>query len=493
MRFYILLFLLQLLLASCAVKVPGEYIQIEEKPTIYPDFTDITIPSNIAPLNFKIVDKGDKIIAKFTSNQETFITSGEIISTSLNKWRKLLGAGNTISVEIYVKKGDTWNRFQPFCFNVAKDIDPFISYRLIPPSYESYEILTLNQRDLTSFKEKVIYSNALLQKEELGQCVNCHHYKNYTTSNMQFHCRQFLGGTVLVVENEIKKIDLKTDSTLSAGVYPAWHPTHDYIAYSINKTKQSLHTLDPNKVEVVDQESDLILYDIKNNTVSFIENDPDQFECFPAWSPDGRTLYYVSAYYKYGFGPDRLNHIIMNYKNFHYDLYSKSFDPENGHWGEPVKLIDAAAINKSITLPRVSPDGKYLMFTMGEYGVFHIWHQDADLYLMNLSDGSYRELTEINSDNVESYHSWSSNGRWIVFSTRRNDGNYTRLYLSYMGDDGFFSKPFPIPQKDPNFHDLFLLSYNIPEFMSEAVTITPHQFAGAIKKNEVTKAIFKSN
>lgn len=492
MRITVILFILQLILASCVKKAPGEYLQIQDKPVIYPDFTDITIPSNIAPLNFNVLDHADKVITRFAIGQESFTAGGVTISFPIRKWRKLLSTGQKISVEVFVLRGDTWSRFQPFHLNVANDIDPFISYRLIPPSYESYELLTLNQRDLTTFKERVIYSNALLQKEDQGQCVNCHHYKNYSTANMQFHSRQYLGGTVLVVNNQIRKIDLKTDSTLSAGVYPAWHPTHDYIAYSTNKTKQSVHTLNPDKVEVQDQESDLILYNINTNSVSIIENDPDQFECFPAWSPDGKTLYYVSAYYKYGFGPDRLNHIIMNYKQFHYDLYSKSFDPETGIWGTPVKLIDAAAIKKSITLPRVSPDGKYLMFTMGEYGVFHIWHKDADLYLMDLSDGSYRALTEINSNNVESYHSWSSNGRWIIFSTRRDDGNYTRLYLSHLGDDGFFSKPFPIPQKNPDYHSLLLLSYNIPEFMTQAVTITPHQFARAIKKNETTKAVFQS-
>ena len=60
---------------------------------------------------------------------------------------------------------------------------------------------------------------------------------------------------------------------------------------------------------------------------------------------------------------------------------------------------------------------------MAPFGTFHIWHPESDLYVVDLETGENRELTEANSDDTESYHSWSSNSRWIVFSSRRDEGS----------------------------------------------------------------------
>ena len=105
---------------------------------------------------------------------------------------------------------------------------------------------------------------------------------------------------------------------------------------------------------------------------------------------------------------------------------------------------------------------------------------------MDLKDNSYRCLDEINSPDVESYHSWSSSGRWVVFSSRREDSFHTRLYLTYMSDDGSFSKPFILPQKDPEFSRKFMYSFNIPEFTVDPVRISSKEFASFIKNTDAT-------
>jgi dipeptidyl aminopeptidase/acylaminoacyl peptidase len=174
-----------------------------------------------------------------------------------------------------------------------------------------------------------------------------------------------------------------------------------------------------------------------------------------------------------------------------YNIYKKSFDPETRQFGPRELVFDAAALDKSATLPRVSPDGRFLMFTLGNFGVFHIWHSHADLWMMNLEDSvkelgdsisTARSLDEINSPDVESYHSWSSSGRWLVFSSRRYDGNYTRPFFAHIDKDGKCSKPFELPCADPDYHRQFLRSYNIPEFMRGPVTITPQDFADVLKR-----------
>jgi dipeptidyl aminopeptidase/acylaminoacyl peptidase len=148
----------------------------------------------------------------------------------------------------------------------------------------------------------------------------------------------------------------------------------------------------------------------------------------------------------------------------------------------PRELVFAAdSLNKSATLPRISPDGRYLMFALAEFGVFHIWHHDADLWLMDLQTGEAKPAPGLNSSDTESYHSWSSNGRWVVFSSRRDDGTYTRPFFAHVDEKGNGTKPFELPCADPDYHRQFMRSYNIPEFMRGPVTIAPQSFADVLK------------
>jgi len=132
-------------------------------------------------------------------------------------------------------------------------------------------------------------------------------------------------------------------------------------------------------------------------------------------------------------------------------------------------LVRVVENNASVSFPRISPDGKFLLFTLSDYGNFSIWHQEADLYLLDLMTGKYWPLHEVNSDNTESYHAWSSNSRWIVFSSRRVDGLYTIPFFAWIGQDGKAEKPFMLPQKDPDFYLNTFYSFNIPEFVDSKV------------------------
>ena len=495
MRYKLPLLAALCLLAACTANTPTQYTEVKEKADIYPSYTNITIPYNIAPLNFEYrMEDAKEFITELQCEDNTLVMKGKQTDWNLKQWHAYLDQckGKTITVNTYARTEGGWNKYAPTKWTVAQEpIDPYISYRIIAPSYVTYEELTLRQRNIENFDESIIYSNMLHQEGDNGQCINCHSYKNYKTDQMQFHVRQFKGGTVMVNGDEVKKINLKTDSTLSAGVYPAWHPTHNLIAYSTNNTGQSFHTRNHNKIEVQDLASDLILYDVERNEVSHIENDTTQWEVFPAWAPDGKTLYYCSAYYQVTNYSMRDRDIIDGYRRFHYNIYRKSFDPDTKTWGPSEMVLNADSLHRSATLPRISPDGRYLLFGMADYGCFHIWHKDADLYTIDLKTNKMRNLREINSNDVESYHSWSSNGRWILFTSRRDDGGYTRLYIAYFDSKGRPHKPFILPQRDPNFYADYYKSYNVPEYMLEPVTITPQEFARHIDKDALS-ATFKS-
>ena len=483
---YIVLTLI--LTVSCTNRPVGKDSGIT--PDIYPDFTDITVPSNIAPLNFLIEDKADKYLTLFEAGNRRIQIRGRKVCIPIRKWRSLTVQGD-IKITVYEKKNSGWVIMKPFHVNVAQEIDPYITYRLIPPSFQTYDRLSINQRNLTDFNEKVIYANSMASANASDQCMNCHSFRNWHTDNLQFHVRLYKGGTVIYTNGKLHKFNLKTDSTISAAVYPSWHPTHDYIAYSNNQTFQNIHTNHPERMNAFDEESDLILYDINKNSVSIIENDPTEFECHPVWSPDGKTLFYVSAHID---NPEYFRSrggAAVGNKTLKYSLYSKKFNPDNKTWSESELYFDAASVDSSVTWPRISPDGTKLLACMSTHGVFPPYQHAADLVLFDLENGTHRYLQEINSDDAESYHSWSSSGRWIVFSSRREDGTFTRLYLSYLGQDGRFTKPFILPQKDPEFSRKFVYSFNIPEFSVDPIKLSPRKLASFINSTDAESVSFE--
>jgi len=486
---YLLFTIVALLFVSCGHQVPESFWEKDELPNIYPDYTNVTVPINIAPLTFEIDGKVDDVVARLSVGEEEVVCGGPKIQPDVDDWHRLAEAakGKAINVEVYVKDNDNWTRFKPFNIYVSPDsIDPYISYRLISPSYVTYEELTINQRCLENYEESVIFDNMLCSEGAQGQCINCHNYQQYNPDRMQFHARQNMGGTVIAYDGKIQKINMRNDSILSAGVYPTWHPWLPLIVYSTNRTGQIFHSVNPNKIEVFDSESDLIAYNVEKNEVTNIEKDPAEMECFPFWAPDGKTLYYCSAHFEYSDSVgDKGLEFITRTQEAKYNLYKKRFDPETMQFGPRELVFAADSLGKSATLPRISPDGRYLMFTLAKYGVFHIWHHDADLFLLDLQTGEVRNMEEINSPDTESYHSWSSNGRWVVFSSRRYDGNYTRPFIAHVDEKGIGTKPFELPCADPDYHRQFLKCYNIPEFMRGPVTIRPQKFADVLKQDAV--------
>lgn len=463
-----------MLLVGCtSPKVPTDRVsEAEGIPTVIPDYTDIVIPPNIAPMNFEIDMPGDEFVVRVSGpDGHSIVASGKVIKWDMDEWHDLLevSKGKDLQYELYVRNGNDWKRYRYSNKVAQEDIDPYFSYRLIEPSYVQYAAITLNQRDLTSFREEVIFNNAAPCDDRRGQCMNCHVPRNnYKDKASQFHVRNTNGGTVIMTGDSVVKINLKTDGTISAGVYPAWHPALDLIAYSTNDTHQTFPDFGIQKIEVYDRSSDLILYDIKKNEVSNIAADPALMETFPAWSPDGGKLYYSVARYPEGVVPETVEE---NFDSIRYDIVCRSFDAKTRRFSEPDTVVYASEKGESALLPRISPDGCYLLYCKAPFGTFHIWHKESDLWMKDLKTGEERPLASANSDDTDSYHTWSSNGRWIVFSSRRDDGSYTRPYITYISPDGQDSKAFVVPQETPDYYRELMKSYNVPEFLVQPVSV----------------------
>lgn len=452
---------------------------------VWPDYFGITVPPNIAPLNFRIHGAGDRSIVMTGADGASLAAEtapdGAVVWPEA-AWHAFLDAHKGGNVVWTLKRGEetlvVTNAVS------ADPIDAYLTYRLIEPSYVHYGQIGIRQRDLTSFDERSLYRNA---QSTLKQCINCHTYNAADPEQYLFHTRAYEPGTQIVSKKwGARKVNLKAPGVFGAGVYPAWHPSGDWIAFSVNETRQCFYCDDPDRIEVMDFRSDLVLYSLKDDTVAPVETTPENFETFPAWTPDGKNLFSVRACTTFTNDLDGIDARAERFKpvshDVFYDLVVRPFDPEKGVFGEPRMLVDGRLSKKSITFPRVSPDGRWVVVTVGPYGNFHVWHREADLWLLDLKEFSLRPLDELNSDASESYHCFSHDGKWMVFSSRRDDGSYTRPYFAHFdAEAGRFEKPFILPFRHPDDHLKRFLSYNIPEFSTGPVRETPSQLRALVK------------
>ena len=457
-----------IMLFSCMGDPGKKADKTDEPPSLTPDYSGTVIPYNIAPMNFRIENEGSAFFARFQSANgkaiEVSSRNGNI-AIPAGRWRRLLeeNKGGELKISLFARGPEGWSEFRTITNTISADpIDPYITYRLLYPGYESWKEIYIKQRSLESFRERSIIENSLVEEN----CLNCHSYNNTgKTGDFMIHMRGSLGGTYFYNDGNLKKVNLKPKELKNGAVYPRWHPSGKFVAYSSNKIVQQFHSALNKKVEVSDLESSLALYDIDRNEIMEISLPEKEkyMDTYPEWSPDGGYLYFCRAP---AVGE------VFSYDSVRYDLYRVSFNQETRETG-PVELIyNASAIGKSVSFPRVSPEGYNIVITLHNYGVFPIWHKEADLVSIDLRTLKATTMA-LNSSSTDSYHSWSSNSRWLVFSSKRIDGLTARFFISYIDSEGKASKPFIMPQKDPDFYDRFLKSYNVPEFSTFEVDVNP--------------------
>lgn len=454
-----------ILLSGCAESYQQSDIQIGRMPNIFPDYTGVVLPVNIAPVNFKIKEEGEDFqLAVGIDGKHQFIcrnTDGKMRMPEA-KWKRMLkeAAGKEITFQVSVYNSGKWQEFQNFKIFISIDpIDNFLAYRLLYPGYELWNEMGIYQRNLSDFTVEPIVENREFGK----QCVNCHTFKQNDTSHFMLHVRGNTGGTVISKNGVLEKINSKPENASIGGTYSAWHPSGNLIAMSMNEVQQFFHSQGQKQIEVTDLRADMGVYDIENHqmlSAPFL-SDSTYMETFPHWSPDGRFLYFCRA---------RQYQKEMNWGDVRYDLCRVAFSLEKRTFGTIECLYAASDSSKSVSFPRVSPDGKYLMFTQSDYGNFSIWHPESDLMLMDLQTKDIRRMDEVNSDNVESYHTWSSTGKWFVFSSKRIDGLWARPYFAHFDAvTGKASKPFVLPQEEPDFYDNYTRTFNLPELIISPV------------------------
>ena len=449
-------------------KVVEEGIPIAREPNISPDYSGLVIPPNIAPLNFRILEKGKAYSVSIHSDNGPAINMASKtgrICIPLRKWCTLLDAnkGRELFVDVFVRNAENeWLEFQRIVNRIAdENIDRTLVYRFMKPVYNMWNEMGIFQRDLTNFDV-----SAVMQGRSFGKgCLNCHSFAGNTSDTMTICLRSLTYGssTLLVRHGEVRKIGTKWG-------YTAWHPSGRLAVYSINKVRQFFHAGGVEVRDVVDLDSALLCYHLDSEKVTGPKElvDKDRLETYPTWSPDGRFLYFCSAPVLW---QDRDTVPPENFDKVKYDLRRIAYDVETNTWGKAETVLSADETKLSIMLPRISPDGRFLLFCMCRYGCFPIYQPSSDLYLMDFNTGDYRRL-DINSLYSESWHSWSGNSRWIAFSSNRQGGSLTRTYLSYVDATGRVHKPFVLPQKDPDYYDALVETLSVPELIEDRVRVS---------------------
>ena len=453
-------FLATLLLAACT----GKTTFVEELPAIYPDYVGVTIPAGIAPLNFNLPETYDRVFVRVTgSNGGEIKTRGRQADFPVRKWHRLTArnAGGTLHFTVLGRKDGAWTQWRDFILYVSDiPLDDYgVTYRKIAPGYTTYSTIGIYQRDIHTFHEEPIIESTLTP----GQCMNCHTANATDHSQFLFHLRGPHGTTMVQKDGRREWFNTKTDSTIGNVAYCYWHPGGRWFAGSINQVRQSFWTGDQRTIEVFDLASDLVVADMDDHSlvVDPRYTTPDYLESSPAFTPDGKTLYFCKA---------KAFEVPRFVDSIRYDLVRTSFDPETGALGEIETVIPASREGHSIAFPRPSYDGRWLMYNQADFGVFPISHKEAELWLMDLQTGETRPIDEVNSPYSESFHNWSGNSRWFLFSSRREDGLYVQVYLSSIDENGHCTKPFLLPQKNPRkYYHSTLYSFNAPDFTRERV------------------------
>ncbi len=466
--------------------IPTDFVEARRLPRIRPDYTGVVIPPNIAPLNFLVEEPGTEFRVRIHAargNDIRLASRKPSIVIPLQPWRDLLGQnrGGSIEVDVYVKSKDgRWSRYGVIENTIAReDIDSHLVYRLLGPVCNYFSDVRICQRNLENFDERTVVGDDLID----GGCVNCHSFQNNRPDVFSFHVRPGLNkqrtaaGMILVRDGRATRLNTKSKAAPQAPGYLSWQRS-GWVAFSLNRPDQVFRGAGAEIRDVFDYRSDIAVMNAATCEASTSPGvaDPERQETFPSWSADGKVLYFCSAKTPWGRGGSPTADDLKNTK---YDLMRAPYDVDVGVWGKPETVLAASETGKSILEPRASPDGRYLLFCLTDYGGFPVHQPGCDLYLMDLKDGKYRRL-DCNSDQADSWHCWSSNSRWIVFSSKRDNGLLARPYFSYLDAEGREHKPFLLPQKDPEFYDTSLKTYNVPELVTGPVTVSQADLVRAI-------------
>jgi len=189
-------------------------------------------------------------------------------------------------------------------------------------------------------------------------------------------------------------------------------------------------------------------------------DDPRYVQTDGVWSPDGKTIVFARAEAKDPYPPGEPKALHANDPNetqIRYDLYRVPFN--DGKGGTPEPIEGASGNGMSNNFPKVSPDGRWIVFVQCRNG--QLMRPDSQLYIVPFEGGEARRL-RANMFPMNSWHSFSPNGRWLVFSSKSRSP-YTQMYLTHLDEQGNSSPAILIDNATAANR-----AVNLPEFVNTA-------------------------
>jgi len=290
--------------------------------------------------------------------------------------------------------------------------------------------------------------------ENLPVCGNCHSFDaagrtlgmdvDYANDKGSYAITELSDKTVLSRDKIITWSDYKReDGEYTFGLLSQVSPDGRYVVSTVKDRSVFVPRPDLRYSQLFFPiRGILAVYDRKTRRFSSLPgaDDPAFVQSNPAWSPDGKWVYFCRE--KAAAIPEDdehravlitehlARHFLKANTEFKYDIFRVPFN--DGKGGDARAVPGASNNGKSNYFPRISPDGKWMVFCRAEN--FMLLQPDSRLYIMPAAGGEARPM-KCNTGDMNSWHSWSPNGKWLVFSTKAH-GPYTQLCLAHVDETG---------------------------------------------------------
>ncbi|MGC9995138.1 MAG: tetratricopeptide repeat protein [Terriglobia bacterium] len=163
-------------------------------------------------------------------------------------------------------------------------------------------------------------------------------------------------------------------------------------------------------------------------------DDPAYVQTNAVWSPDGKYVVFARAVAMDPYTPGMKMPEYANDPNepqIQYNLYWVPFNDGKGGRAQPV--AGASHNGMSNSFPKVSPDGRWIVWVKCRNG--QLMRPDSQLYMVPAPSGGVARRMNCNTSLMNSWHSFSPNGRWLVFSSKSRSP-YTQMYLTHIDEQG---------------------------------------------------------
>ncbi len=362
-------------------------------------------------------------------------------------------------------------------FRISRDpADNYIVYRLVSPPFSSAKTPDLFARDIREDEPELFLS------ARRKYCVNCHCFssKQGNTGKVSLQVRSLAAaGEKLPVYLGVYDIDKRSGYRvqlpfeIQMTTYMAWSPDNEKLAFSANQKIAALKPILYETQLAGMSTSDIAIYDTTRNEAYLLPgaSDPNMLEVYPRWSPDQSLIVFSRS--PVG---DHPAYIL-------YDLYAAPVD--GGKESAAFPIEDAVDNGRSNYFPRFSPDGKWFSFCQCDGG--DLIRSSSDIYLKagDLKGPAHRLECNVPYA-ADSWHSWSSNSRWLVWASKREGGIYAYLYLTHIDEEGHDSPAIRLPmKKKPH------ASFNIPEFVAHDPGIQEADLFEAIRVEREPRIVRK--